>query len=110
MAIEKFVSGRGWDIETCAEDSVLRRGDTLIIGWLGGKHILLQFRRLGSTLMEGYAKYKNSTGGGIVAGTIANLPVRLSFTAHGILQIYIELPGGGESPNGGGTSSGPGGN
>ncbi len=72
--------------------------------------MLLQFLRLGSPFLECRAKYKNSTGRGIVAGTIANFPVRLSFTAEGTLQIYIGLPGGGESPNGGGTASGPGGN
>lgn len=110
MAIKKFVSGRGWDVDTLTTDSILELGDTLIIGWLGGKHMLLQFRRKGSTIMECRAKYKSSLSGGIIAGTITNFPIRLNFTTQDILQIYIEIPEGGESPNGGGTSSGPGGN
>jgi hypothetical protein len=110
MAIADFVSGRGWDLDTVQPGSLLHVGDTLIIGWLGDDHILLQFRRNGGTYLEGRAQYAELQGEGIVDGSGNGFPVRLTFTGQGVLQVEFTPAGGGPINNGGGTSSGPGGN
>jgi hypothetical protein len=112
MSIERFVSGKGWIIDPPAPGSLLVAGDVLIIGWLGDIHVLLLFKRKEKTVFECRATYANVDGDETLSGPFDRAhTLRLSFTGAGVLKVDINPRSeGGPSPNGGGTSSGPGGN
>ena len=117
MAIEDFISGRGWDIDSAGASSELQVGDRVYIATFGNNAVYLMFERNGSRFMEGRAHYKPNTMGGTITGTLSVaatgsvtcLFVRLQFIGN-LLDVSFSTSAAGSSPNGGGTSSGPGGN
>jgi len=107
MAIEDFVSTKGWKITEVAIDSVLMIDDVLYIAKLQGDALQLVFKRAGAVFLEGPALFTND----VVAGVLEDKHVRLKFAGLRLdISIRYSKPGGGPSPDGGGSSSGPGGN
>ncbi|MBN8740380.1 MAG: hypothetical protein BGP24_01525 [Lysobacterales bacterium 69-70] len=109
MAIEDFLSGRGWDIDLVSSGNELQIGDRLYIATFGNNNVFLMFERQGNVFRKGRALYKPNAMGGAITGTIDDLFVRLQFAGNA-LDVYYSTSAPAPSPNGGGTSSGPGGN
>lgn len=110
MAISDFVSGRGWEIDVINDGNFLRVRDRLYIASFGNQNVFLIFERDRTTIMEGRACYYPNLSGGRIGGLIMGYEIALQFDGDGNLEITYSTGEGGESPNGGGTSSGPGGN
>ena len=110
MAVSDFISGRGWDIDTVTVPSRLQIGDRLFIASFGNDKVLLIFERGGVRFIEGRARYIPNIAGGSLVGLMMGMTIRVQFAGSNKLDIQYSTEGGGPSPNGGGTSSGPGGN
>ncbi len=109
MAIEDFLSGRGWNIDHVGAGDELQLGDCVYVATFGNNAVYLMFERNGARFLEGRAQYMPNAMGGSITGTINGLSMRLQF-AGSTLDVYYSTGAPAQNPNGGGTSSGPGGN